>query len=313
MNEARELGIKLKDAENELQKLRSDFCAKDSTSPNTSRISELQEAKEALGTKLRKYAAHIKQMDQERSLAFHTMKKVLDRLDEDDLVGSVSSLCEKLNALEEECDALSSVEGRAAGYLVESEQLRDKNGALQKQLSETESRLNELLKAKADLQLKLEESNLALASLQHERDELRALEKIARGSASELESEKSRQISYLEKENLQLMLELKNVKREAQNLRSEIGAFRNGNREITEDLGGISSEILRAKVFEFEKENMLHGNIDATDKTINRNGPVSCEKKASAKKTRLAMSSHHISALGQSRVDDDTTGECKQS
>jgi len=71
----------LNQAETELEALRYDLQGKESSLVDKSTSTELQEAKEAPATKLWKYAAHIKHMDQERSVSFHAMKKV----DEDDV------------------------------------------------------------------------------------------------------------------------------------------------------------------------------------------------------------------------------------
>jgi len=327
LKQAQDLAGKLKAAESEILILRSKLEEKLSSSPSKAEISELQEIKEALGTKLRKYAAHIKQMDQERSLAFHAMKKVSDDLDEDDFVGSVTAMCEKFMAIEEECDALGKVEGRANSYLLEAEQLRDINGALKMKLADSENQLKELLKAKTNLQLKLEESSHAIVSLQGEIDELKALENLAKGDFSKKESEKSRQISYLEKENLQLMLEIKNIKKEAHNLRLEIETLRRGsNQEITEDLKGFSSELLAANLFDKENINSGHQNSKAAavelsgKKSPSRN--VQCQVPLSSSNISVAASEKKKSTLrarsqgpelGQSSIDDDATGECKQS
>jgi hypothetical protein len=310
MKQAKELGEKLETTEFELERLRSRLNEKQMSSSNSAET----DIKEALGAKLRKYAAHVKQLDEERSLAFHAMKSAGTAFDEDDFVGSISSLCEKFVAMQEECDTMANIEGRATSYLLEAKQLRDTNEALKVKWKETESQLTEVLTVRDGLQLKLEQSSHAFASLQKERDELKLW-------FSAKESEKNRQISYLEKENLQLMHDLKESKKEAQHYRLEIEGIRlGGHQEATEDLKGLSLDLLAAKVF--DKENINSGQSSKSVEVISKKNPLSqtplstirIDAVSSKGKATASPPFRHsnVPTLGES-TDEDATGECKQS
>jgi hypothetical protein len=66
----------------------------------------------------------------------------------------------------------------------------------------------------------------SLTSLRLEQDELRVRADRAQGTAESLENEKSRQVRYLEQENLQLMIDLKAIKKQLQNAKAELNMLR---------------------------------------------------------------------------------------
>ena len=68
---------------------------------------------------------------------------------------------------------------------------------------------------------KILESKNEVILVKKQRDEFQTMAEISRQDYAETKEEKSRQVTYLEKENLQFMVELKNKKKECQNLRAE--------------------------------------------------------------------------------------------
>jgi uncharacterized protein (UPF0335 family) len=290
-------------------------------------------AKEALETKLRKYAAHCQRLENEKANILDALKSVNGSDIEDvDVTRAIIALCDKHSSLEEECEALMSAEQKASSYLSELDHLRETNFHLQSSFSDAEGQLAKLTHSEADLTRKLNDAKDKVASLRKERDHLKALAESERGNVADLESEKGRQVKYLEQENLQLMLDLKNAKKQLTSTRAQLDAMRlTVVDDETEDFGSIAANALDASgagsgdmqsldssnsVSPVDKENQ-HENAAGrgAEKT---HGTESARKgrfvsvNRSAKKVRNTAS--RTLGLGEvGPVNEDHTGKCEQS
>lgn len=287
----------------ELETLRTRLNESQSNILTVPSSGESDDAREATEWKLRKYTEYVKQIDEERSIAFQAMKRVGFSFNEDDFVGSISAFCERMAAITEECQ-------RTNNYLLEVKQRCDSVETLTKRIAETENQLKEVLSEKKELQLKLDEASHAIESLQKVCDELSF-------QFSSKESEQNRQITYLEKENLQLMHDLKNTKKEAQKLRLEIEGIQRGvQQETTEDLKGLSLELIPANGFEEQSSNTSEVKKISTKPTLPLtpiNSPslnILSFTGEGTKRSRFQKSC--APSLGESN-DEEATGECKQS
>lgn len=176
--------------------------------------------KEALESKLRKYLSHCQRLEEEKAGIIDVLRSSQhDDVFDGDISKTVVFLCDKLASLEEECESLSKAQNQASFYLKEVDQLRESNGTLQSQISESRKKVDHLVRSEIGLKE-------ALATLRGEQEELRSMTDAAQGNAESVENEKSRQFRYLEQENLHLMLDLKSVKKQLQNTKAELNMLR---------------------------------------------------------------------------------------
>jgi len=306
-------------AKEEIASLRS---GTESVAVNSAEIETLQKVKNALEIKLRKYAAHCKELQEERMNVFEAVKSCAHGNnigdEDDDIVGAIKCLIKRLSSVEEECEALSSAESRASSYLMELDRLRDDNSTLEKNMTETQDRLGKLLAKESELLSDLKKTNEENKSLKEQRNDLQKMAKSAKKSAGDLESEKTRQVRYLEQENLQLMLDLKKARKDLQNAKAELSALSQGANDgddITIDLPLLSKTSMDD--FLVDKENVpsnlsyeisTSGEASSTKKSPFRNVSKSSKQKSLTPKA-TAMS------LGDRNVDenDENPGECAQS
>ena len=161
----------------------------------------------------------------------------------DGVVEMVVSLCDKLASIEEECDALASSEGKAAESLRELDALREKYTALESEVQSYKENDATLTSALAECKANLTKAQEKITSLMKDKESLHAMAESAKGNISELQSERRRQMQYLENENLQLGDELKRTKKQLSEAKSELGMIQKNafSNEETEDLQGLSS------------------------------------------------------------------------
>lgn len=303
------------------------------STPDGDEMASMKFAKEALETKLRKYAAHCQRLENEKASVLDALKAVNGNvIDDGDVTRAIIALCDKHTSLEEECEALMSAEKRASSYLSELDHLRETNSCLQRSFSDAEGKLAMLTHSEADLARKLNEAKEKVALLRKERDHLKLLAESERGNVADLESEKSRQVRYLEQENLQLMLDLKNAKKQIKATRAQLDAMRmTVVDDETEDLGSIAAHALDAPradgrdkqspdssdpLSPVDKENR-HEN--ATGRGAEKTHGMESSRKRrfasvnrSAKKVRNTAS--RTLGFGEvGSVNEDHPGECKQS
>lgn len=267
-------------------------------------ISALRFDKEALESKLRKFAAHCQRLEDDKA----SMVSALRSCNMDpatyggDLNEAVISLCDKLTSIEQ-------AEGSRARR---GSSDRDR---LEKEKEELKSKLHHLLESQ-------EELNGQLSRYQNETEELRKQLKAMNGAniqSTGENGETSRKLRYLEQENLELMFDVKTTKKQLQAAREEIEILRmNAMENSTVDFGSVdlisdSSHVTRAsngsnsvakrpKAIEKSKEN-------APNRTelIKRGDRLPTE-------TKLPVEQRvHAPGLGEAAVTGDETGECNQS
>lgn len=183
-------------------------------SSSAAEATTLRQEKEALETKLRKYAKHCQSLEESQQEIADTIKglsdsEIIEGVD-DDLAGAVIALTDKLRISEEEIDALVSEQKRSSNYLMELDRLKEDKASLERSLKKLQndgSRVGELQEQVDDLM--------------QERSELQELAKSARENSSALGQEQQKQIRYLEQENLNLHLELKQAKQDLSTSRAE--------------------------------------------------------------------------------------------
>ena len=162
-------------------------------------VEQLQDDLRQCEDKLRKYVQHSERLENDRKgvMAAISSSDVGADIVGDSMVEMVVSLCDKLASIEEECDALANSEGKAAEYLAELDSLREKFSALESQVQSYEEK-------DAKLTDSLKKAQEKVASLMKEKESLQTMAESAKGNMSELQSERRRQMQYLENENLQL-------------------------------------------------------------------------------------------------------------
>jgi uncharacterized protein (UPF0335 family) len=272
-------------------------------------ISELRFDKEALENKLRKYLSHCQRLEEEKAGILDVLRSSQHGdIFDGDISKTVVSLCDKLASLEEECGSLSKSENKASFYLKEVEQLREANGTLQSQISESRNKVDHLIRSEVELKE-------ALTSLQRERDEFRLKADRAEGNVESVENEKSRQVRYLEQESLQLMLDLKAVKKQLLNTKAELNMLRaKAMDDNTMDLSGLTAPPAPNS----QVRSKIKPHHHATSTPMDKENSVNVEKVASSVKARRAFGSirkpRRAPGLGESfEQTEENTQECKQS
>lgn len=292
-------------------------------------MASMKFAKEALETKLRKYAAHCQYLENEKASIMDALASVDGcNVHDGDISSAIVALCDKHSSLEEECEALMNAEKRASSHLSELDHLRETNSQLQSTASDAERKIAKLTQAEAELTRKLNDAKDKVASLRSERDSLKA----ERGSVADLESEKSRRVRYLEQENLQLMLDLKNAKKQLKSTRAQLDAMRMKVDDDTEDLGIFAAQALGQSRAARNKEAVESIDCSSDLETpppdkendhenavvnIKPHGSESARKRRLISRPTLSTKKRRTPGrtvgLGEAGPEEDTTGECKQS
>jgi chromosome segregation ATPase len=238
-------------------------------------LAELETIKESLSEKLRKYASHCQKLEGERGSLMAALQQAGVDIDASD------DIAEAVYTL---------IEQRS----VHSPSSDDEAAALRKQLSDGMTRYYQL------------ENDFKRVQAE--------LDKVV-GERGEEEEEQTRQVRFLEGENLQLMLEIKEVKKQATQLRAELEALNSKHgEEASMTPSKLSSSTSRrqssARVPRsasksstgnpcIEKENMV--NMSAATSAA-----ISAAKPGVVKKSRAR-------ALIEQGPEDESAGECKQS
>jgi len=304
---------------------------------NSEEVDKLKDDLQQSNIKLRKYVKHCDLLKQEKESIEDAISSCsIDELKGSSLAEKVASLCEKLKSTEEECDALAKSEEKASEYLSNLDSLRKKYEELQAQLErEKEYKVN------------LVRAEKRIASLLKEQESLRTLTDSAKSSASDLHNEQSRQIEFLQNENLQLIEELKSTRRALTETKERLNdVHREDFNEATEDLQGLNelfSSSLEKKIDsvntqkqhitesteamysnDAEKENFENRTVaerkmkspTPSEKKKRKNpnpfSGLSSIKKTARRKPRLDGTPKKI-ALGESEMTEEATSECNQS
>ncbi len=304
---------------------------------NSEEIDKLKDDLQQSNIKLRKYVKHCDLLKQEKE----SIEDAISCCNIDDLKGNslaekVVSLCEKLKSTEEECNALAKSEEKASEYLTKLDSLRKQHDDLQAQLErEKEYKVN------------LVRAEKRIASLLKEQESLRTLADSAKGSASDLHNELSRQIEFLQNENLQLIEELKSTRKALTETKERMNDVQmEALNEATEDLQGLSDLLSSSTEKKIDPgytkkeditetaENMYNSNAEKENfenrsyaeptvksptpldkkkrKSTNPFSGLSSIKKTARRKPRLDGTPKKF-ALGESEMTEEATTECNQS
>ena len=317
---------KLAESESEINSLRAQSSGINRSKQTGEDITALRFEKEALETKLRKYLAYCKALEGDKSQIIDALRANKRQVVDDDFVGAVVTLCDQLTSLEEECDALSSAEERVSSYLAETERLREQVSTLQMTLVESQNKLLDLARSESELSTQLKKAEKKYLSLRDEREKSR--NRVGANNDAEVVPEKSRQVKYLEQENLQLMFDLKAVKKQLHAARSELDALR--MRGLDDNSEDFSKQIASAErlslsnndmpsrapeeldsTSEADKENSGNNNQMTEGKSVR--GSAKAHRFSRAKSSRVREPMGRSVGLGDAGVDDENTGECRQS
>jgi len=242
---------------------------------------KVQAKNEALEKKLRKYIAHSDCLTKEMGAIQEMIKETVadsnfEQINNKDLSAAVVGLCERYHTLEEECNALS-----------------DAKLSLQKTLTQTKDNLREVAKEKVEINEDLRSTKEEVVTLSKRQKQFQEISENVKGSAKDLEDEKNRQVSYLEKENLHILEENKKLKKQVRTFKTQTKATSlTIQDEPTEDLGSILSTLASQ-----DKENIVNGSIKS---------PYSAAANTLSK-SRVGLGS------GEGEIDEDNTQECQQS
>jgi uncharacterized protein (UPF0335 family) len=213
----------------EIEQLRSDLYSTSQSNASTATsgdVARLQFDKDALESKMRKFVSHCQRLEDEKAAIGEIIRStmysgplLLNDAQEMDIHKSVVSMCDRLTMLEEKHYSSDNVYRNITGLDEELEKMRKANATLAKEHSEATKNL-------VKLSTVVEENEKELKLLHKEETDLRTQLKNAQLSCNALESEKARQIHYLESENLQLMHDLKAVKKQMQTLKVDMNTLR---------------------------------------------------------------------------------------
>jgi chromosome segregation ATPase len=203
-----------------------------------------------------------------------------------------------VTSLEEECESLADSERRVSSLLAEIEMLRETNIVLENKVNEFENKNQSLSRSEVELGNALRLAEEKCASLLEERAKLKIR---ATRTSQDCEPEKSRQVKYLEQENLQLMMELKSAKKKLQAARSEIDNLR--MEVLDEDSEDFESHEMNK--IQDEKENVREERLNRREKPVLSPIKIKAMRQREGDRQRVG--------LGIARDDDDNTGECRQS
>ena len=161
-------------------------------------VEQLQDELKQCENKLRKYVAHSERLEHDRNVVLEVISSCKNL--PGDVVGNsigemVTSICDRLVSVEEECDALATSETKASEYLAELDSLRAKHSALEYQIerqTENDSGLTESLeKTKSSLN----RANDKIKQLTKDKELLKSMAESTKCSMNELQTEKRRQVS----------------------------------------------------------------------------------------------------------------------
>lgn len=221
----------------EIESLRTQF---QEASSSDSESSKLRFENKALESKLRKYATHAQELEDERAKIIRALQSVHQSTENGDVVKAVVELCDKAACYEEERDAVSNLASEQP-FNAELEELKRENAQLKSQVAS------------------VNHDTRKLSLLERENQHLRAERDVARTAAKEN--------GKLEREVLQLYNDLDQQKQKYQRTKAELIALQ--NQKSTDDL-----------TFEIEqvKSRAKHQSTPATASKENKRNAASVSK-----------------------------------
>lgn len=177
--------------------------------------------------KLRKYATWTKEKEVELAAAEAAAKIVVCALGREggEEAASVASLAEDVEELTMKLNEAGHKAVTASSIATQNERLNEEKATLATTVTEMEGQLATMSKTELELKNELATATSAVEELT---ERLEAADKAGEAGSRETNSalnEQKRQVKFLEQENLQLMLEIKDVKKQASTARAELEAF----------------------------------------------------------------------------------------
>ena len=308
-NERMQLKTALDHANTIIKTLQQQLSLTSNIGPEGSELTKLRFDNEALERKVRKFAVHCQNLEDEKENIIQALGL---KRPEDDISEAIFNLCDKLASLESECAATSKTESQVSATLLEINQVREKNSTLRSQISDYHKKIDKLVRKEG-------EHNDLVASLRRELEELRLLADSARGNAESMETVKGTQLRYLQQENSMLMAEVKAAKKQVTQMKAEIKILRS---QCTEPV----SELLPTKwqhdqgsnaMSKCRSRNTPGGNhITSPEKNEENSANISdqTKNKTPQNKASAARRSKHRIGMGEVfAATEENTQECKQS
>jgi chromosome segregation ATPase len=280
----------LKAAQQKITELEMSLRSTSSGDAESTELTRLRFHIEAIEKKLRKYASHCQQLEEERARLTHVLRGAkLSDIDPEDLSRSIVNLCDKVASLEEKYKISESIHHETKII----DQLQAQNASL-------ESRLKESLSEVSSVRAVEQRLRAELSVLQQEQEKLRKSLSESRHSADSLISDSARKLRFLEKENLQLMSDLKVMRKDLQNANAKISMLEmkhtNSVTQASSSLANLPSYKLPPKVevhsLAMDKEN------EPTRTNVNSPSPAVVKP---------------FSRLHNAPVEEENTQECAQS
>lgn len=250
---------------------------------NVAEISNLKTSNTALTDKLRKYASHCQKLEGERAAVIDNVTSLEKNVNKD-FVGSIAIVVERVQAAEEECDALASAETRANTYLTQLDREREDKEKGRETIQTLKEQVGSLTEKEKGLSLQLHSSEEKVTELLEEMEKFIKSTSELNGKVGEVETVSTKKVRFLEQENLQLMQDQKQLKREMQGYKAELQAYK------------VTGSAVREPLVSVDDNKGVEGGEG--------------EESASATKLRGIAA---IAEGNESLVDDENTGECKQS
>jgi hypothetical protein len=151
---------------------------------------KLEAKHDALEKKLRKYISSYESLAKEKQLIQEILEDDIQSCSNMSLSGAIAALCQRLHVLEKE----------------RAESLRLKQN-VHETLEETRKKLHKVEVQKHEFERAFYEAKEEVTNLNQEQKQFRQIAENVKCSAKDLEEEKTRQVSCLEKENLQILEE----------------------------------------------------------------------------------------------------------
>lgn len=271
--------------EKEIDRLQTKMSSMGSEADTSSEISELRFDKEALERKLRKFATHCQQLEDDKAGIVDALGSCNIDVRDGDITEAVIQLCDEKTSIQE---------------------------ALEKQKSN-----KAFEKEKKSLQRNIEKLTEKLGQLEHENVELEAqLQNAEKEMATGHSEEHREKLRFLEQENLQLMQDVKSTKRQLQAAREEVVTLRmNVDQNPTSDFGNFdvrtSTRGTRSSLTTSSKEDsdtMELANLAAACSN-NDTGTV---LRRSTRKKRQVLSDNTNGTRNEERRTRSSTGKKRQ-
>ena len=285
----------------EIESLKFSQSVQASTTLEDTELTKLRFDKDALESKLRKFASQCQRLEDEKLRIIHTLKSAKLELIDENIEKAIVSLCDKVASLEEECDSLAKFKNKAFSNQVELTAMQQQNTELSNKIADLQRKTENLQWIESGHKSLISTLTEGTAKLQYDVDH-------ARQEADSMRN----QLKYLEQENLQLMMDYKAAKQKIHGLKAEINQLHSqmsiATATTTSDVGKVSTK--KPPKTPCDKEN--------SKGSVNHDSRNKLPPSSSTCKVVQASKSHKIKPIADRLGDafaagDENTQECKQS